>query len=143
MSSHLCYLGSVDYSRPGLATGLLLHNATASADERIVVVVSTQVRACRVGACSAPIPATLLRHGVCLGHYLDDVFTRISAVQERANQNELPDSRTLTWLRQQGDFAVALLSNNSPEITEDRSRLLELLLCLANLHESLRRLQSP
>ena len=106
------------------------------------MVVSTQVRACRVGACSAPIPATLLRHGVCLSHYLDEVFTRISAVEARARQRELPNSRTLTWLRQQGDFAVALLSDNTAEINEERSRLLELLLCLANLHESLRRLQS-
>ena len=107
------------------------------------MVVLTQVRACRVGACSEPIPPTLLSHGVCLTHYLDEVFTRISALQERSNQNELPDSRTLAWLREQGDFAVALLSDNNPDIADDRTRLLELLLCLANLHESLRRLQSP
>jgi hypothetical protein len=107
------------------------------------VVVSTQVRACRVGACSAPIPATLLRQGVCLAHYLDEVFTRISAIQERLRHNELPDSRTLSWLRRQGDFAVTLLSGDSLDGSEDRARLLELLLCLANLHESLRRLQSP
>jgi hypothetical protein len=106
------------------------------------VVVSTQVRVCRIGACSAPIPPTLTRIGVCLTHYLDEVFTRISAVQERCRQRELPDSRTLTWLSQQGDVAVTLLSGDGPDSSEDRSRLLELLLCLANLHESLRRPQS-
>jgi hypothetical protein len=73
---------------------------------------------------------------------LDEVFTRISAVQERCRQSELPDSRTLTWLSQQGDLAVTLLSGGGPDSSEDRSRLLELLLCLANLHESLRRRQS-
>jgi hypothetical protein len=103
------------------------------------VVVITQVRACRIGACSAPIPLTLARHGVCLTHYLDEVFTRISAVQERCRQGELPDSRTLSWLSQQGDLAVTLLSGDGPDPSEDRARLLELLLCLANLHESLRR----
>lgn len=102
----------------------------------------TQVRVCRMGACSALIPATLTRHGVCLPHYLDEVFTRISAVQEGCSQGESPDSRTLSWLSQQGDLAVKLLSGDGPESPEDRARLLELLLCLANLHESLRRLQS-
>ena len=106
------------------------------------LVVTTQVRACRIGACSTPIPPTLTRQGVCLAHYLDEVFTRISAVEERSRQKELPDSRTLTWLRQQGDLAVKLLSGDSPDSSEDRTRLLELLLCLANLHESLRRAQS-
>lgn len=106
------------------------------------MVVITQVRTCRIGACSAPIPPMLARRGVCLGHYLDEVHTRISAVEERCRQRELPDSRSLNWLSQQGDFAVTLLSSGGPDSSEDRARLLELLLCLANLHESLRRLQS-
>ena len=104
--------------------------------------VTTQVRACRIGACSEPIPLMLSRHGVCLTHYLDEVFTRISAIEERCRHREVPDSRTLTWLTQQGDLAVSLLSGDGPNSSEDRARLLELLLCLANLHESLRRLQS-
>ena len=107
------------------------------------VVVATSVRACRVGACSAPIPLTLTSQGVCLTHYLDEVFTRISAVQELCRQREMPDSRTLSWLSQQGDLAVTLLSADGPNFSEDRARLLELLLCLANLHESMRRPQSP
>ena len=105
--------------------------------------VITQLRVCRVGACSAPIPSTLSRQGVCLSHYLDEVFTRISAIQERLRQSELPDSRTLNWLSVQGDLAVTLLSGDGPDCSEDRSRLLELLLCLANLYESLRGPQSP
>lgn len=104
--------------------------------------VITQTRICRIGACSAPIPATLIRQGTCLTHYLDEVFTRISAVEERCREGELPDSRTLNWLSQQGDLAVTLLSGSGPESSEDRTRLLELLLCLANLHESIRGLQS-
>lgn len=106
------------------------------------MVVIAQIRACRVGACSAPIPASLTRQGACLAHYLDEVFTRISAVQERCRQKELPDSRTVNWLSQQGDLAVTLLSGDGPHSSEDRARLLELLLCLANLHESMRLLQS-
>jgi hypothetical protein len=107
------------------------------------VAVTTQVRACRIGACSTAIPPTLSRQGVCLTHYLDEVFTRISVVEGRCRQNVFPDSRTLSWLRQQGDFAVTLLSKDGPDSSEDRARLLELLLCLANFHEFLRRSQSP
>ena len=103
------------------------------------MVVMTQVRICRIGACSAPIPPTLTRHGACLTHYLDNVFTRTSAVQEACRQGKPPDSRTLSWLRQQGDLAVTLLSGDGPDSSEDRARLLELLLCLANLHESWQR----
>ena len=106
------------------------------------MVVTTQIRTCRIGACCGPIPSSLTRHGICLTHYLDEVFTRISAVQERLRQNDFPDSRTLAWLSQQGDLAVTLLSGDEPDPSEDRTRLLELLLCLANLHESLRRWQS-
>jgi hypothetical protein len=121
---------------------VLIQNAAAAAAKGRRVVVITQVRVCRIGACSMAIPVTLARQGVCLAHYLDEVFTRISAVQERCRQNELPDSRTLSWLREQGDLAVTLLSGEGPESSEDRARLLELLLCLANLHESMRRPQT-
>ena len=122
---------------------VLIHKTAAPAAERRCVAVLTQVRVCRIGACSMPIPLTLTRYGICLAHYLDEVFTRISAVQERCRQKELPNSRTLNWLRQQGDLAVTLLSGDGPESSEDRARLLELLLCLANLHESIRRPQTP
>jgi hypothetical protein len=120
---------------------LLIPSYAAPAAKGERVAVSTQVRACRIGACSTAIPPTLSRQGVCLAHYLDEVFTRISAVEKRCRQNEFPDSRTLSWLRRQGDFAVTLLSDDGPD-SADRARLLELLLCLANLHESLRRSQS-
>ena len=101
--------------------------------------VVTQIRVCRIGACSGPIPTALNRQGVCLTHHLDEIFTRVSAVQERCQQGEAPDTRTVNWLSQQGDLAVTLLSGDGATSSEERTRLLELLLCLANLHECLRR----
>ena len=101
--------------------------------------VVTQIRVCRIGACSAPVPIPLHRQGVCLTHHLDEIFTRVSAVQERCQQGEAPDTRTVNWLSQQGDLAVTLLSGDGTTSSEERTRLLELLLCLANLHECLRR----
>ena len=100
--------------------------------------VVTQIRVCRIGACSAPIPVALNRQGVCLAHHLDEVFTRVSAVQERCRQGEPPDTRTANWLSHQGDLAVTLLSGDAATSSEERTRLLDLLLCLANLHECLR-----
>ena len=106
------------------------------------MVVATQIRMCRMGACSTPIPSALARHNVCLTHYLDEVFTRVSAIQALCERGEHPDSRSLNWLSQQGDLAVTLLSGDGPSSQDDRTRLLDLLLCLANLHESLRRSQN-
>lgn len=100
--------------------------------------VLTQIRVCRIGACSTPIPVALNRHGVCLAHHLDEVFTRVSAVQALCRQGQAPDTRTVNWLGQQGDLAVTLLSGDAAAFSEDRARLLDLLLCLANLHECLR-----
>jgi len=102
------------------------------------VVVATQVRVCRIDTCSAPIPAELGRQGTCVGHYLDEVFTRVSATQACIQEGESPNARTVTWLRQQGDLAVRLLSADSGLTQDDRTRLLDLLFCLTNLHESLR-----
>jgi hypothetical protein len=102
------------------------------------VVVATQIRMCRIDACSAPIPSELGARGTCLEHYLNEVFTRVSAIQVCVGQGEAPNSRTVTWLRQQGDLAVRLLSGDGGLAQDDRTRLLDLLFCLTNLHESLR-----
>ena len=98
-----------------------------------------QSRACRTAACSAPIPPGLGRHGVCLGHYLEDAFTRVAQTLELCQQSQPLDSETIDWLIEQGDLAVRLLSEDSmAKLSEERTKLLELLLCLANVQEYLR-----
>jgi len=45
----------------------------------------------------------------------------------------------MIWLKAQGDFAVKLLASSELiQTPEQRGRLLELLLCLANTHEHMR-----
>jgi hypothetical protein len=103
---------------------------------KVQMAAGTQIRACQVGACSDRVPANLVQEGVCLGHYLDQAFARVSAALELRRRDKPLDARTLQWLQQQGDFAVRLLSNRSSNHTaEQRARLLELLLCLANVQE--------
>jgi hypothetical protein len=54
-------------------------------------------------------------------------------------QGRALDSSTLEWLVEQGDLAVRLLSQDSlPKFSDERSKLLELLLCLANVQEYVR-----
>jgi hypothetical protein len=99
-----------------------------------------QVRACQIDACSERVPQTLTQQGVCLGHYLDEAFTRVSGALELCRRGQPLDSAVLDWLLEQGDFAVRLLSRDDlMQSSEQRSRLLELLLCLANVQEYVRR----
>jgi hypothetical protein len=98
-----------------------------------------QSRACQTAACSAPVPASLTRHGVCLSHYLDDAFTRVARTLELCQQGQPIDSGTLEWLTDQGDLTVRLLSQDGmTKVSDERVKLLELLLCLANVQEYVR-----
>ena len=99
---------------------------------------SSQIRVCRVDACSEPVPFGLAPQRVCLIHYLDQAFTKVDAALTLCQRGGTPDSPTLDWLLSQGDFAVGLLSNGNARSSEERGRLLELLLCLANVRECLR-----
>lgn len=99
----------------------------------------TLVRACQIDACSERVPPSLSQQGVCLTHYLDEAFTRIASALALSRRGQSLDSRTLDWMTKQGDFVVRQLSNGSHHSSDERSRLLELLLGLANLHEYARR----
>ena len=100
---------------------------------------STQIRVCHIDACSEAVPASLTPQGICLIHYLEEAFTKVDTALTFCQSGGTPDSATLDWLLEQGDFAVALLSKKDGARTSDqRGRLLELLLCLANVRECLR-----
>jgi hypothetical protein len=96
-------------------------------------------RNCPIDACNRPIPTALAQHGVCLDHYLDDAFTRTAAALQICQQGQPLDPRTVDWLLAQGDFTVQILSKaNTVHSLQQRSRVLELLLCLTNVQEYLR-----
>ena len=100
---------------------------------------STQIRVCQIDACSEVVPIALAPQGICLIHYLEEAFTRVDSALTFCQSGGMPDSSTLDWLLLQGDFAVALLSKKDGVRSSDqRGRLLELLLCLANVRECLR-----
>lgn len=96
-------------------------------------------RICQIDACNEHVPPALARQGVCLSHYLDDAFTRTSAALKLCQQGRPLDPREVDWLVAQGDFTVQMLSKQSNlSSLQQRSRVLELLLCLTNVQEYLR-----
>ena len=100
---------------------------------------SVSYRTCQIDACCQRVPANLAQQGVCLNHYLDEAFTRTAAALQLCQQGQPVDPGLLDWLLAQGDFAVQLLSKEShADSVEQRSRLLELLLCLTNIQEYVR-----
>ena len=58
---------------------------------------------------------------------------------ELCQQSQFLSPETIDWLIEQGDLAVRLLSEKGmAKFSEERSKLLELLLCLANVQEYVR-----
>jgi hypothetical protein len=64
------------------------------------------------------------------------VFLRVEAAFKLCHEGSPVEPGAFDWLLSQGDFAARALDKDSG-VTDalERTRLLELLLCLANLHE--------
>jgi len=91
---------------------------------------------CHIDNCSAEVPPALRVAGLCLDHFLDGAFARADAALEKCRQGGVIDAGTLEWL-----FAdVQITLNALSEVARARdlvqqSKILELLLCVANLNE--------
>jgi hypothetical protein len=91
---------------------------------------------CHIGDCSEEVPPALRVVGLCLDHFLDEAFARADSALEECRRGGIIDSRTLEWL-----FAdVQITLNALSEVARARdlaqqSKILELLLCVANLNE--------
>jgi len=103
---------------------------------------------CRKSGCIRQIPAGLTAEQLCLDHFLEQAFSRTEE-SLKACRTGLPlDSRTLEWVLSDALSVVKNLeeSADAPD-AEQRDRMLELLLSIANLHEYLAhhsvRLQRP
>ena len=91
---------------------------------------------CRITGCVAEVPPALTAGAVCLDHFLDEAFARADRALERCRQGDSVDPTTLDWLL--ADVQITL--NSLSELAKERnlaqqSKILELLLCVANLHE--------
>jgi hypothetical protein len=93
-------------------------------------------RACRRTGCPSAIPIGLIAEQLCLDHFLDEAFVRTDrALQDfRRGRSIEPDG--LEWLLSDALAVVKNLEEGADEPNpEQRERMLELLLILANLQE--------
>ncbi|MGB6200450.1 MAG: hypothetical protein WA871_04825 [Candidatus Acidiferrales bacterium] len=91
---------------------------------------------CQIIECQRDVAPALAVHGVCVGHFLEMVLVRLDVALVLCQEGKPVEAGQFDWLLSQGDFAArALAKDGGAADPVERTRLLELLLCLANLHE--------
>jgi hypothetical protein len=102
--------------------------------------VKTLIRTCRSQDCAIEVPEALCDTSLCLEHYVAEAARRLDAAKDSFDGGRGVDRETLDWLLAQVDFVVETIGNESLTPSEDqRFKLLELLLGIANLNEYIRR----
>jgi hypothetical protein len=93
-------------------------------------------RRCRTAGCKDEVPPPLAREGVCLEHFVEQVVQRADQVRQQCLKAQPLDEETLDWLLSDAPHAIQSLSNGaSPSNPAAGEKILELLLCLANLRD--------
>jgi hypothetical protein len=91
---------------------------------------------CRRAPCANLIPASLANEQMCLNHFLDEAFLRTDQIMQQFREGRPVDPPTVERLLADALAIVTNLEEGAAEPKpEDRDRMLELLLSLANLHE--------
>ena len=91
---------------------------------------------CRRAGCANPIPKSLAGEQLCLDHFLDEAFIRTDHAMQSCREGKLVNASSLEWLLSDALATVKNLEEGAAEPKpEQRDRMLELLLILANLHE--------
>ena|SRR5580704_13669414 len=91
---------------------------------------------CRRPSCANPVPPGLSTEQLCLDHFLDEAFVRTDHAMESWNQGAPVDSQSVDWLLADALTVVNTLEASADDPNPDqRERMLDLLLNLANLHE--------
>ena len=91
---------------------------------------------CRRAGCARLVPTALATEHICLDHFLDDAFVRTDQTLDRCREGRAMNSADVEWLLSDALSIVKNLEEkaDNPQ-PEQRDRMLELLLMLANLHE--------
>jgi hypothetical protein len=100
---------------------------------------TTSSRTCREPNCMLEVPAVLEIEGLCLDHYLKGAFHRLAEATQDFQSGQDVECQTMDWLLAQVDTTVQVLAQEDANWGDDqRSKLLELLLGVANLNEYVR-----
>jgi hypothetical protein len=91
---------------------------------------------CKRDLCRNAIPPALKAEQLCLDHFLDEAFFRTDHALQNCRRGRPVNSKTLEWLLADALSVVKNLEEGAEEPNPNqRERMLELLLILANLHE--------
>ena len=91
---------------------------------------------CKRNLCARAIPRALAGEQLCLDHFLDEAFVRTDSALQGCRVGHPIDAKGLEWLLADALTIVKNLEEAAAEPNaEQRDRMLELLLILANLHE--------
>jgi hypothetical protein len=91
---------------------------------------------CRRDSCPKAIPKALASEQLCLDHFLDEAFVRTDEALQGCRAGRPVNPKGLEWLLADALAIVKNLEEGAGEPNpEQRDRMLELLLILANLHE--------
>ncbi len=100
---------------------------------------SAQPKACRMTGCEQGVHATLAREFLCLDHFVEQTLTRARHALDQYLHGHTMDQETLDWLFGDAQAAVwSLAQNASGQSAAQREKILELLLCVANIRDYLR-----
>jgi hypothetical protein len=100
---------------------------------------TTSSRTCQEPNCTLEVPAVLEIDGLCLNHYLEGAFDRLRGATEDFQIGQDVERQTMDWLLAQVDIAVRVLAQEDAHWDDDqRSKLVQLLLGVANLNEYVR-----
>lgn len=91
---------------------------------------------CRKTRCANLIPPSLASEQICLDHFLDEAFGRTAETMQRCHAGQAIEAKRLEQLLADALTIVTHLEGGASDgKPEERDRILELLLSLANLHE--------
>ena len=91
---------------------------------------------CNRSGCAKLAPPALSGEQLCLDHFLDEAFVRSDLALTRCREGAPLSKEDLEWLLSDALATVKNLEDSAEEpCPEQRDRMLELLLMLANLHE--------
>ena len=105
-------------------------------------------RHCHAIGCTRAVPAALAGEGLCLDHFFERVIRSADDVRARCMESEPVNEEMVGWLLGDARHATQALSlREAVEDVSENEKVLEMLLCLANLqhyitHHSLR-VKSP
>ncbi len=97
---------------------------------------TTPSRKCLIQGCRVEVPKGFSERGFCLDHYLADASEKLDVATERFRCGQLADDETIEWLQVESNFIVETIDNETLNLdTNQRAKLLELLLGMKNLNE--------